>query len=281
MQIAVLSGKGGTGKTFLSVNLAAAAKSAVYVDCDVEEPNGYLFLKPQKIKTVPVEVDIPEFDNEKCSGCRACMRFCRFNALVMIKGKPRLFPELCHSCSGCVLVCPCRAIHEVKRRVGVIDFGKRGEISVLTGTLDSGEATGVPVIRQLLKNVPAEETVIVDCPPGSSCTVMESIKQADYCLLVAEPTLFGAENMKLVVRLVKVFGKNCGIVINKDDNEKNNPIEKIAEENDLPILARIPYDRKLAESNARGEIAAENEKYARFFCELYRKIKRDPDAKRG
>lgn len=271
MQIAVLSGKGGTGKTFVSVNLAFTASNSAYMDCDVEEPNGHLFLKPENNETKYVEAAVPEFDDSKCDGCRACVKFCRFNALAFIKNKPRLFPELCHSCSGCMLICHNHAIHERNRQVGKIEFGKSGTISVITGTMNSGEATGVPVIRQLLKNAPATGTTILDCPPGSSCTVMESIKDSDFCLLVAEPTLFGIENLKLVVQLVKIFQKKCGIIVNKDTGSIDR-IKILADENNIPILGRIPYDKTLAEINARGGLAAENRKYRQIFHDLLAKI---------
>lgn len=271
MQIAVLSGKGGTGKTFLSVNLAVAAGKSVYLDCDVEEPNGHLFLNPEIHETKAVEIPVPEFDTDACDGCRACVRFCRFNALAFLKEKPYLFAELCHSCSGCMLICHNHAVHEVNRRVGKIETGKSGGISVVTGTLDNGEATGVPIIRQLLRDAPKEGTVIVDCPPGSSCTVMESIRNSDFCLLVAEPTLFGIENLRLVVQLVKTFDKKCGIVINKD-TETGDPVQVLADESSLPILARIPYDQKLADINAKGGLAAQDEKYKKIFSDLLIKI---------
>ncbi|MCH4239218.1 MAG: ATP-binding protein [Oscillospiraceae bacterium] len=273
MQIAVLSGKGGTGKTFVSVNLAVTAKNSTYLDCDVEEPNGHLFLKPEIHETEAVEIAVPEFDPDACDGCRACIRFCRFNALAFIKEKPYLFAELCHSCSGCMLICHNHAIHEVNRRIGMIEKGKSGGISVITGTLDSGEATSVPVIRQLLRDAPTEGTVIIDCPPGSSCTVMESIRNSDFCLLVAEPTLFGIENLKLVVQLVKTFHKKCGIVVNKD-TEIVDPIKVLANESNIPVLARIPYDQGLAEINARGGLAVEDKKYEKIFRGLLVKIEK-------
>lgn len=273
MQIAVLSGKGGTGKTFVSVNLAAAAavEKPAYLDCDVEEPNGYLFLKPEIDQKENVDVPVPEFDIEKCDGCRTCVQFCRFNALAFVKGKPLLFPELCHSCSGCTLICHSKAVREKKRTVGVIEKGRAGEVSVFTGILNQGEATGVPVIRRLLKEAPKTGTVIIDCPPGSSCTVMESIRDADFCLLVAEPTLFGLANLKLVVQLVKTFHIPCGILINKENGE-TGIIESLAEEYNIPVFAKIPYDKALARKNASGELAVKSEKYGLLFRHLYEEI---------
>ncbi|MCI1966364.1 MAG: ATP-binding protein [Oscillospiraceae bacterium] len=272
MQIAVLSGKGGTGKTFVSVNLAAVCENAVYIDCDVEEPNGFLFLKPKIEKTKTVEVTIPEIDESRCSGCRDCVRFCRFNALAFLKGKPRLFPELCHSCGGCSLICPTKAIREIPRGIGVIEQGASGKLSVLSGTLNSGEATGVPIIRRLIQKIPSGRTAVIDCPPGSSCTVMESIQDADFCLLVAEPTLFGLENLKLAAQLVKSFKKPCGIVINKDTAD-TELIDRLAEQENIPILLRIPFDRGLARTTARGELAVNSKTYGAIFRDLMKRIR--------
>jgi MinD superfamily P-loop ATPase len=272
MQIAVLSGKGGTGKTFVSVNLAVAAGKSIYIDCDVEEPNGYLFLHPTLQNQQTVDVTVPEFDESRCVGCRSCLKFCRFNALVFVKGKPKVFPELCHSCGGCSLICPAGAIRETKRSVGRIETGQSGTVTVITGILNQGEASGVPIIRQLLCKTPKAENVIVDCPPGSSCAVMESIKNADYCLFVAEPTLFGLENLKLVAKLADVFHKPHGIVINKDMG-KENPLDQYLSEHELPVLARIPYDTALAQLNAKGEIAVKRESYRSIFLQLYNQIR--------
>jgi MinD superfamily P-loop ATPase len=179
--------------------------------------------------------------------------------------------ELCHSCSGCMLICHNHAVHEVNRRVGLIEKGRSGSVSVITGILDSGEATGVPVIRQLLRDAPTQGTVIIDCPPGSSCTVMESIRDSDFCLLVAEPTLLGCENLKLVVQLAKTFHKKCGIVVNKDTGAVD-PVKALADESNIPVLARIPYDKKLAEINACGGLAAQDEKFKKIFSDLLVKI---------
>lgn len=268
MRIAVLSGKGGTGKTFVSTNLAAAAGNAFYIDCDIEEPNGYLFLKPRIEKSWDVCVPVPNFDLEKCSGCRKCVDFCRYNAIAFIKETPRLFPEICHSCGGCTLICPEGAVSEVKREIGVIEQGKAGGVTVLTGTLNDGEATGVPVIRELIRRAPKTGSVIIDCPPGSACSAMESIRDADYCLLIAEPTLFGLSNLRLVARLVALMGKPCGIVINKDTAQEDL-IGHFAADHDIPVLCRIPYDASLGAMIANGTLAAESPRYADLFTRLY------------
>lgn len=273
MKLAILSGKGGTGKTFVSTNLAAVIKDSSFLDCDIEEPNGYLFFKPKIEKSWKVSVRIPEFDPGRCSGCRKCVQFCQYNALAFIKGKPRLFAELCHSCGGCTLICPDQAVTETERVIGIIERGTAGGVTVLTGILNNGEATGVPIIRRLLKDAPASGDIVIDCPPGSACSAMESIRSADYCLLVAEPTLFGLGNLELVHRLVRLFEKPCGIVINKDTGTARL-IEDFASEHGIPVLSRIPYDARLGALNARGRLAAGDDSYRTIFTELYDNIRK-------
>lgn len=274
MRIAVLSGKGGTGKTFVSVNLAVTAKNAVYIDCDVEEPNGRLFFKPQNIKEDEVHTLLPRLFEEKCIGCRKCVDLCRFNALSFIKNKPIVFQEVCHSCGACSLVCPTGAIYEVERPIGVVESGFYGTVQVVTGILNVGEASGVPVIRNALKAENAEEkTMIIDCPPGSACTVMESVQTADYCVLVVEATAFGLHNFKMVYELVTLLKKPCGIVINKGDHAYAQ-LESFCKENNIPVLCRIPYKEKLAQIGARAGIACdEDEETREQFLALLEKIK--------
>lgn len=205
MKIACLSGKGGAGKTLVAVNLAATAGNCTYIDCDVEEPNGRFFLKPENIWMDSVDSLLPDFDAGRCTGCRQCVDFCRFHALMYIKEKPMVFSEVCHSCGGCMLVCPEDAITEKPKPIGMLEVGSHGKIKVVTGILNPGEATGVPIIREALKL--AEGMTIIDCPPGSACSVMESVMDADYCLLVAEPTAFGFHNFRMVHELVTLLKK--------------------------------------------------------------------------
>lgn len=269
-KIAVLSGKGGTGKTLISVNLAAAAGDAVYIDCDVEEPNGHLFFKPEMSSEEIVTANIPRIDEDRCDGCRACVDFCRFNALAFIKNKPVLFRDVCHSCGGCVLFCPQRAIREEEKAVGVIQSGLSEQVRVHSGFLNTGEASGIPIIRQLLKTRPAERDlpVLIDCPPGSACSVMESIKDADYCVLVAEPTVFGVHNLKMVCDLADVFHKPHGVVLNKC-LEEENPAEAFCVAHAVPVLGRIPFDSKLGTITSNARIAArEQERYKALFSAL-------------
>ncbi len=254
MKIAVISGKGGAGKTFVAVNLAAAAGRATYIDCDVEEPNGRLFWKPEDVRSTAVSALLPDFDAAKCTGCKKCVEFCRFHALVYIKGNPMVFPDVCHSCGGCLMVCPEGAIREVPKQVGMLEEGTHGKVKAVTGILTPGEASGVPVIRAALKK--AEGLTIIDCPPGSACSVMESVMDADYCVLVVEPTAFGFHNFRMVYELTCLLGKQCGVVINKQ-TAPYEPLERFCEETQLPILERMPYAASLARRLAGNQIAVE------------------------
>ena len=273
MKIAILSGKGGAGKTMTAVNLAAAAPDAVYVDCDVEEPNGRLFIKPNDVKEEKVYTEIPEFDGEKCTGCRKCADFCRFNALVYIREKPKLFPDICHSCGGCALVCPEDAISNIKKEVGHIEWGKHNNINAVTGILNPGQASGIPVIKKAIQK--ASEfggLCIIDCPPGSACSVMESISMSDYCIIVVEPTAFGFHNFKMVYELVTILGKKCGIIINKID-VPYEPLYNFCEKNHIDILCEIPYKKELAEIISNGDIICEYiPEYKEMFSDILKRI---------
>lgn len=270
MKIAVLSGKGGAGKTFVAVNLAAAAGHATYIDCDVEEPNGRLFWKPEHVRTTPVNTLLPDFDAAKCTGCKKCVAFCRFHALIYLKDKPLVFPEVCHSCGGCLMVCPEGAIREVPKQIGVLEEGSYGNVKVVTGILNLGEASGVPVIRQALKR--SEGLTMIDCPPGSACSVMESIMEADCCILVAEPTAFGFHNFQMIHTLALLLHKPCGVVINKQ-SERYVPLESYCQEHGLTVLERFAYDPALGNLLADNKIAVQQlPVYRERFAAILEKI---------
>lgn len=274
MRIAVLSGKGGTGKTMVSVNLAAAAEAS-YVDCDVEEPNGHLFFKPEDILEEDVFVSIPQVDSTLCDGCRKCTEFCRYNALAYVKDRLIVFDDVCHSCGGCVMVCPHQALTEKNKVIGKIRRGISDHVSVHSGMLNVGEASGVPIIKRLLEKSDSQTDGlrIIDCPPGSSCMVMESIREADYCILVAEPTVFGVHNLNMVYDRVKLFHKPFGVVLNKCLDEEN-PAEKFCKDHDIKVLGRIPFDKELGLLNSNAEIAVrKDEKYHHVFSELLETVK--------
>ena len=269
MKIAVLSGKGGTGKTLLSVNLAAAAKEAVYIDCDVEEPNGHLFFQPKDIESENISIKIPLADEMLCNGCRKCVDFCKFNALVYINHKLIVFDDVCHSCGGCVLFCPEKALSEKEKIIGAVQRGISDKVKVITGILNTGEASGIPIIKKILdETLSSKEFTFIDCPPGSACIVMESIKDADYCILVAEPTLFGVHNLNMIYELIRLFGKPHGVVLNKC-LEGENPAEKFCIEKGIKILGKIPFDNELGTLNSNALISVrENKKYREMFSFL-------------
>lgn len=277
MKIAVLSGKGGTGKTFISVNLTFAAGNSNYIDCDVEEPNGHLYFKPEILKKEKIYVKIPQVDKEKCNGCRKCVEFCKFNALAYIKDNVFVFEDICHSCGGCSLLCPEKAISEKDKEIGEVHEGLFKDSNIYTGILNTGEETGVSIIKELLTNAYNKPYTFIDCPPGSSCSVMESIKDADYCILVAEPTLFGVHNFDMVYNLVKIFDKPFGAVLNKClDGE--NPAEEYCKKNNIKILCKIPFEHELGKINSNAEIASEkNEKYHSLFSSLLKSVLEEAD----
>ncbi|MEN6389008.1 MAG: ATP-binding protein [Syntrophomonas sp.] len=274
MKIAVLSGKGGTGKTLVSVNLAAVAGQSCYIDCDVEEPNGYLFFKPENIESEKISVKIPLVDETLCNGCRICVEFCKFNALAYINDKLLIFEDVCHSCRGCVLFCPEKALTERNKVIGSILKGVSENVTVATGILDIGEASGIPIIKKLLHYMPAG-TSFIDCPPGSACIVMKSIEDADYCILVAEPTLFGVHNLNMVHELVELFGKPHGVLLNKC-LEGENPAEKYCLDRSIKILGRIPFDKELGTINSNAMVAVrENAKYRDLFTSLLQIVREE------
>jgi len=275
MKIAVLSGKGGTGKTLVSVNMAAAAEQAVYIDCDVEEPNGHLFFKPEAIAQENISIKIPIVDPARCNGCRKCVDFCKFNALAHTGQKLIIFSEVCHSCGGCALLCPEKALTEKDKVVGEIRRGVSQNVRVVSGILNPGEASGIPIIKKELSYAAeGDGLTVIDCPPGSACIAMESIREADYCILVAEPTLFGVHNLGMVHELVRLFGKPYGVVLNKC-LEEENPSEKYCVDQGIPILGKIPFDKEIGRLNADALILAREKEVYRdmFFSLLHRTSK--------
>lgn len=251
MNIVVLSGKGGTGKTTLSTNLSLLLK-ANYIDCDVEEPNGFIFLEPGNLHIKNVEVEIPKINKDKCNLCGACVKSCQFNALAKGQDKIILFEKLCHSCGTCGLVCPRDAIDFVKRPTGIIEEGFKGDILLKRGILNIGEPMAVPVLKKLLEDLPADKINILDSPPGTSCNVVNVLGHGDYAILVTEPTAFGLHDLKMAVELVNNLNIPYGLIINKLDGGNKFLDEYIGSEN-INLLGTIPYSRNVAEHYSRGE----------------------------
>ena len=258
MKIAIASGKGGTGKTIISTNLAALlaqkGDQVTYVDCDVEEPNGHLFLKPKIDDTVTVGIPTPEIDHETCDFCGKCSEMCYFNALAVLTDKVLVFPELCHGCGGCRLICPQLAIREVAREVGTIDIGIAEGIDYICGKLDVGQLMAVPIIRQIRRMFgEIDGWIILDSPPGTSCPVIETIHGADYVLLVTEPTPFGLNDLKLAVDMVRALNLPHGIIINRA-GIGDRKVYDYCEKESIEIVAEIPDDRRIAVEYSKGNL---------------------------
>lgn len=278
MKIAVASGKGGTGKTTVATNLARTVASlgdrAVYVDCDVEEPNGHIFLKPHIEKTREATMFYPVVDEKICTSCGLCAEICRYKAITVLADTPVVFPEMCHSCGGCTLVCPVDAITEHDRAIGTIEIGTCDEIRFIHGRLNVGETMSPPLIRQVKKLAPDGDVVIMDSPPGTSCPVIETVRDADFILLVTEPTPFGLHDLILAVDVVKKLRQPYGVVINRSDIGTDDAVKYCAK-NHIPVVLSVPDDRRLAEAYSRGILAVEALPYFRKqFSALYGELKR-------
>lgn len=267
MKIGVLSGKGGTGKTTVAVNLALAMNYD-YMDCDVEEPNGFLFFKNSIEKRNEVHVWVPTIDENKCVLCGKCAEYCKFNALANTGKKIMVFNELCHSCYACKILCKYDAIHMVKRNIGYIDEGNYKNLKVTRGILNVGEPMATPIIKKIHDYM--GENTIIDCAPGTTCTVVETIENLDYVLLVTESTLFGLHDLEIAVKLVKSMNIPFKVIINKwQDNEI---IEKYCEEEHIHIIEKIPLDKEIATIYSKGQLLMDNKKYLQLFNNIKNKL---------
>ncbi|ABA88007.1 NTPase, 4Fe-4S-binding protein [Syntrophotalea carbinolica DSM 2380] len=261
MKIAIASGKGGTGKTTVATNLAQLAASqgyqVAYIDCDVEAPNGHLFLRPDITSDDTVHVTVPDIDPTRCNHCGVCAHFCQFNALLCLPGEVLLFPELCHSCGGCQLICPQQCISEREREIGQCQIGKAGQVDFVSGRLNIGEAKSPPLIHQVKKQAPETDLMLIDAPPGTSCPVVESLRDCDFVVLVTEPTPFGLHDLTLAAEMVQLLGIPCGVVINRSA-ENDEATLAYCNSRRIPVLACLPDNRKAAEAYSRGELIAQS-----------------------
>ena len=266
MKLAVASGKGGTGKTTVAVGLALAADAPLqYLDCDVEEPNAHIFLRPEIRYSERVELEVPRVVEEKCTYCGKCREICRFNAITVFGRTIMTFTELCHSCGGCLRVCPEEALVPASREIGVLEEGNSGVISFVHGRLRVGEAMAVPLIKAVKARARDHDLVILDAPPGTSCPVIATVKDADYTLLVSEPTPFGLFDLKLAAGVMWQMKRPFGVILNRADLGDDRT-EHWCMERDIPIHLKIPFDRRIAETYARGihPVAVDPELKKRF-----------------
>lgn len=251
MVIAVASGKGGTGKTTVSVGFAIVTGRCQFLDCDVEEPNAHLFLKPRITKTEVVTLPVPQIDHNRCTLCGRCAEACQFHAIATMGKQALVFPELCHGCGACTLACPEDAITEIPRQVGVVESGKAAKIDFVHGRLNIGEPMATPVIRAVKDHLESEQLTIIDASPGTACPVVEAVKGSDFCLLVTEPTPFGLSDLRLAVEVMEKLNLPCGVIINRA-GEGDEATEEFCRSQGLPLLGRIPFDRCIAEAYAHG-----------------------------
>jgi len=272
--ISVASGKGGTGKTLVATSLALSLEEQVQLlDCDVEEPNAHVFLKPNFTKRESVYVLIPRVDEEKCTHCGECSEVCAYNAIAAMKKKVLVFPELCHGCGACSYLCPEEAISEVGKEVGVVEIGHSDSIQFAHGKLNVGEVMAPPVIRKVKEHANHEGTVIIDVSPGTSCPVVESIRGSDLCLLVTEPTPFGLNDLILAVEVLRKLDIPCGVVLNRAGVGDSGVEEYCLKEN-IPILLTIPLDTQIASDYSRGIPLVEGiPQWRGHFLELFDRVR--------
>lgn len=286
MILTIASGKGGTGKTTIAVNLALSLageqsnRKLLFLDCDVEEPNAHLFLRPVISQRENVAVMVPQVDEAKCAHHGRCAQVCQYHAIAALPNTTLVFPEICHGCGGCTLECPEQAISEVPHTIGVIEEGNAGPIAFAHGILNVGEPMATPVIRQLKRRMDgAHDLAILDAPPGTACPVVESMRGADLVLMVTEPTPFGLHDLRLAVQVARdELGLPVAVVVNHDGIGDTGVDEYCATEG-IPVLMRIPLDRRIAEAYSRGiPVVQALPEYREQFRTLFSRLKQEARA---
>lgn len=273
MIVAIASGKGGTGKTSVAVNLARMLDAPVQLlDCDVEEPNAHLFLAGSPLGEKTINIAVPDFDPDTCDACDKCVDFCQFNALASVGKTPLIFPELCHACGGCMLVCPRDAIRETEHRIGVIKTSQAGSITLKSGCLDVGVASASTLVHAVKERMESDITTIVDSPPGTACQAVAALRGADFVVLVTEPTPFGLHDLRLAVDTVRELRLPFGVVINRV-GIGDERVHRYCADDGISVLLEIPDDRRIAEAYSRGQIIVDAlPEYRKHFEHLWQAI---------
>ncbi|MCK4322058.1 ATP-binding protein [candidate division WOR-3 bacterium] len=275
MTISVASGKGGTGKTTIAVNLALSLSTVQLLDCDVEEPNSHIFIKPEIDKKEPVSIPVPKLKIERCDYCGRCAEVCAYNAIAVVKEEVLIFPELCHGCGSCIYFCERDALEEVNREIGFIEIGNKGNVHFVHGKLNVSEMMATPLIKAVKKHNDKEMLTIIDVPPGTACPFIEAVKDSDFVLLVTEPTPFGLSDLITSIEVLKELNIPFGVVINRFDIGDRR-VEDYCKLKSIPILMKIPFRREIAVAYSKGiSIVEELSEYKNKFKELYKAISRE------
>ena len=280
MIITVASGKGGTGKTLISTSFAKSIDNVQFLDCDVEEPNSYYFIHPTIEEEIPVKSFIPEVDYGKCNFCGRCQEICRFNAIAVVKNKVMIFETLCHHCGACIWVCPEKAMKEKEITLGIIKKGKRENIEFFEGKLVVGQPVAPPLIKEVKKRIRKDKNVIIDCAPGVACPMVNAIYGSDFVILVTEPTPFGFYDLKLAVEICENLNLKKGVIINRS-NGNDKVIEDFCKRKGIPVLLKIPFDKKIAENYSKGITLVDTfPEFKEKFKKLFEEIKNLCEAKK-
>lgn len=282
LKIAVASGKGGTGKTFVSSNLFnslhLSGRSVVLIDCDAEEPNVIEFVKGEQVDCIEVSQKVPFVLQPKCVFCGRCFKYCSYNAIMFLPESNfiKVLDDLCHSCGACMEACTIGAMSENDKHLGTIVKYKVSDSSeVIESRSDVGAYSPVTVIKRALKNLNSGRITIMDSPPGISCPFIATVDKADYAVLVTEPTPFGLNDLKLAAETLRKMSKPFGVIVNKS-GLGNNDVYKWLDDNNVQLLMEIPFDREIAKVYSEGNLLTDlNEKYRRDFLTLYSRIKED------
>jgi len=278
MNITVASGKGGTGKTTVAVNLALSLHEphlTQFIDADVEAPNAHLFLHPELTASRDVEKRLPTIDKEACTRCGACSKSCQFHAIALLGEHLLVYPTLCHGCGRCSLVCPEGAISEIPQRLGIVETGHAGDLPFAHGLLDVGQAMATPIIHALFEGIDPDRTTIIDAPPGTGCPTVAALSVADIAVLVTEPTPFGLHDLKAAVNVARTLDLPIAVVINRD-GVGDDGVEQYCRVEGIPVVMKIGFDRQIAAAYAVGEpLIRLDSRWKDRFLEVFNRLEKE------